>query len=437
MTNYRAVAAVTAALRERIGDALAGVISLAGTTNLRPANSVNETSPPTVNVFLYRAVPNASLRNAADPVRDASGQVIRQVVAAWDLHYLLTFVGDEAQLEPDLLMGATVVALTAGAALEKGFMAAVDTTLRAQEGNRVLAAGSGLDAEQARLVKLTPTEMSVETMAQLWGSLTSESYALSLAYEASVVVMSAELSPAPPLPVGGPPAMAVAPASAPSITAAHDSAGEGHPIVIGSRLFIEGRGLAGPNVQVRIGALDIDVANADVTASRIEVWLSPESGGVLLPRALAPGILGVRVRHLVDVGDDPLAPELRPGPTSNTLAITLRPEIVEAQTLDMDADDDDDPAIALVLAPAASDDWDYALLLNEYGVTPPIKPRALLLSDWSVQPASEDPPEPARVLFKSAAVPSGEWLVRVRVNGADSLLRPDASGAYAQPRVSL
>ncbi len=63
---------------------------------------------PTVNVFLYQVTPNVAWRNADLPTRRRSGQPLRRPRAALDLHYLLTFYGEESKLEPERLLGSVV-----------------------------------------------------------------------------------------------------------------------------------------------------------------------------------------------------------------------------------------------------------------------------------------------------------------------------------------
>jgi Pvc16 N-terminal domain len=437
LSDRRTIAAVTASLTELIADALTGVLPMTEVTNLRPSAAVAATDPPSVNVFLYRATPNSGLRNVAVPTRDASGRLIRRPTAAWDLYYLLTFVGDEAELEPELMLGATVTALEALPILQQGFVASVEGVLAAESGNRRLAAGSGLDS-QTQLVRFTPVDLSLETMTQLWGSLTSEPYAVSVAYQASVVLMTADLVPAPSLAVAGRASVAMATLSAPRINAVHDSEGQTQPIVIASTLVIEGARLMGEHTVVRIGDLEVELATSEGTSLQIELPLSPDDGtGTLVPRALAPGVLGVQIRHRANISADPAVLDLRPSQSSNVLPIVLRPVITSPPVLT--TDDDGDAAIAVVIAPDASADWEYRLLLNELlGAARGTRlPLARELDQWSFRPATLAPPAPATVLFKTAGVPSGDWLVRVQVNGADSLVTQDASGYYALPHVVL
>ena len=67
-----------------------------------------------VNVFLYQVTPNAAWRNADLPTRRANGDLIQRPQAALDLHYLLTFYGDESLLQPQRVLGSVVRTLHCG-----------------------------------------------------------------------------------------------------------------------------------------------------------------------------------------------------------------------------------------------------------------------------------------------------------------------------------
>jgi hypothetical protein len=423
MSNHRAVAAVTAAFSARVQEAIDGLLPMNAVTNTRPGVAVGTVSSPSVNVYLYRAVPNASLRNLADPVRLPDGRLVRRPVAAWDLCYLLSFVGIEAELEPDLLCGAVLTALSADPLLSQGFVATVETALLAEAGNRRFAAGSELP-DQVQVVRLTPIDLSVETMAQLWGSLTSEPYTLSLAWQAGAVLMTAELEPRPSLPVGGRPTVALGTIGTPRLSRLQSSEGELSPILVTSTLILEGEGLRADHVQLRLADLSVDLSLASVSPRRIEVDLALLS--------VRPGAWGLQIRHLVDVSTDPLTPLLRPGTASNVLPIVLRPEIVGLPSLGVDVDGD--ACIVIETSPAPLPDEEHLLFLNERLIPPdPTPPRALTLSRWSIDSGSV----PHRLNFKSSSVAAGDWLLRLQVNGAESPLSRDPSGAFVGPLVTL
>lgn len=419
MSNHRAIAAVTAVFSEMVGEAIGGVVAMAKAYNLRPGLAVSN-GDTGVNVYLYRAVPNPSLRNLVDPVRDSSGQLVQRPVAAWDLHYLLTCIGSEANLEPELLFGAVVTQLNADAILRHGFIRAVETVIAGDD--RRGAAGSGL-ADQVQLVRITPSDLSLDTMTQLWSSLTSEPYALSVGYQAGAVLMSPEVSIRPSLPVGSRTTPSPSVLRIPRITAIRDSAGPMHAVVIGSTLVIEGVDLRGEHTFVRIGGLDIELDTNQIGADRIELPLSPDTGSGPVPRALAPGVLGVQVRHHVDVSSNPDALELRPGASSNLVSVVLRPQIVGTPTIDSDVDG---RYITVAITPQPEPEWELMLLLNELGAP---KPRALVLTSPSID-------DDNLLVFEADDVPAGQWLLRAQVNGVDSPLT-QTDGVYSDPKVTV
>jgi hypothetical protein len=275
-----------------------------------------------------------------------------------------------------------------------------------------------------QVVRLTPIDLSVETMAQLWGSLTSEPYTLSLAWQAGAVLMTAELEPRPSLPVGGRPTVALGTIGTPRLSRLQSSEGELSPILVTSTLILEGEGLRADHVQLRLADLSVDLSLASVSPRRIEVDLALLS--------VRPGAWGLQIRHLVDVSTDPLTPLLRPGTASNVLPIVLRPEIVGLPSLGVDVDGD--ACIVIETSPAPLPDEEHLLFLNERLIPPdPTPPRALTLSRWSIDSGSV----PHRLNFKSSSVAAGDWLLRLQVNGAESPLSRDPSGAFVGPLVTL
>src|SRR5215212_5514896 len=109
MSNYLAIATVTATLSRTLTAAVGTDVSAAGVTTLRP-----DDAPGTgVNVYLYQVGPNGAWRNADLPTRRDEGRLVQRPKVALDLHYLLSFYGDEAQFEPQRLLGSVVRTLHA------------------------------------------------------------------------------------------------------------------------------------------------------------------------------------------------------------------------------------------------------------------------------------------------------------------------------------
>src|SRR5215208_37401 len=108
MSNYLAVATVTATLRRVLTTAVGPDVSGATVTTLRPDDSTNGTPGMGINIYLYQVTPNAAWRNADLPTRREDGRLVQRPRVALDLQYLLSFYGNEVKYEPQRLLGSVV-----------------------------------------------------------------------------------------------------------------------------------------------------------------------------------------------------------------------------------------------------------------------------------------------------------------------------------------
>lgn len=93
MSNFLAIATVTATLSQTIRAAVLKDLSGAEVTTARPDGAGGHTPAIGVNLYLYQVTPNAAWRNADLPTRRPNGQLVQRPQAALDLHYLLNFYG--------------------------------------------------------------------------------------------------------------------------------------------------------------------------------------------------------------------------------------------------------------------------------------------------------------------------------------------------------
>src|SRR5207247_984760 len=101
-------------LGEALASVPAGGVENARVTTLRPdmlANADGEARG--INIFLYQVVGNGAWTGADLPTRRPDGSVLTRPQQALDLHYLLTFSGDESALEPQRMLGVAVSTLVA------------------------------------------------------------------------------------------------------------------------------------------------------------------------------------------------------------------------------------------------------------------------------------------------------------------------------------
>jgi hypothetical protein len=195
MSNFLAVATVTAALSQFLQAAVGPDVPGATVTTLRPDGNGGGMPPTGVNIFLYQVTSNPAWNGMDLPTRRSNGDLIQRPQAALDLHYLLTFYGAEAQLEPQRVLGSVVRALHARPVLTREI---IRQTI-AKPAFLFLAKSNLADAVE--LVKFTPLSLSLEELSKLWSVYFQTQYSLSVAYQGTVVLIESEESTHSALPV--------------------------------------------------------------------------------------------------------------------------------------------------------------------------------------------------------------------------------------------
>jgi hypothetical protein len=171
MSNAYAVATVTAGLRALLTPA-AAIVPGSVVTNLRPdALTVGQQSRG-INIYLYMVRPNPHHMTEQLATRRHDGRLLQPVVEVLDLHYLLSFYGNDALLEPQLLLGAASVALRQQPILTPSVVK------DAKDANLDVLGASDL-AEQRPCVQITHQSLSLEEMSKLWTTLIQTRYLLS------------------------------------------------------------------------------------------------------------------------------------------------------------------------------------------------------------------------------------------------------------------
>ncbi|MFJ5222752.1 DUF4255 domain-containing protein [Streptomyces sp. NPDC088400] len=191
MSNALAIATVTQALALLIENNLGPEMDIAVKVEARKPHAEPPTEP-TVNVFLYQVTPNPSMRHTDLPTRASDGTLLKRPAAALDLHYLISAYGDETELVGQRLIGCVIRALHEIPVLPKELI-----ELAAE---RPYLAGSDL-AESPQRVRFTPTVMDIDETSKLWGMLHQTPYTLSVAYQASLVLIEGREKPVPAKPV--------------------------------------------------------------------------------------------------------------------------------------------------------------------------------------------------------------------------------------------
>ena len=154
MSNHLAIATVTASLCQILQEAVDNdlpPVSGAKVTNDRPNKLETPNAGPGVNVFLYQVTPNAAWCNTDLPSRrDHGTDVVQRPRVALDLHYLMSFHGDDNELQPQRLLGSVARVLNTKPVLDRQRIRAL-----LSKPSYAFLKGSNL-AEDVEKVRFTP-----------------------------------------------------------------------------------------------------------------------------------------------------------------------------------------------------------------------------------------------------------------------------------------
>jgi hypothetical protein len=402
VSNFLSVATVTATVQELLQRAVGADVAGAKVRTDRP-DATRDAGDAIVNIFLYQVVTNAALANVDVPTRRSGGSLVQRARAAIDLHYLISFYGDDSELEPQRMLGSAVAALHAEPVVTADLIDAVVTGATANVG-AVHPSLALTDLADAEPVRLCPLPLDLEQLSRVWSIMFQTPYALSISWKASVVLVErGETSePAPPVLT---PVLSVAPTSVPRLERVITTV-PGAPITSGSTLRVLGSGLLADAVTVVVGT--VVLAPAEPGESELDIDLTTAPAG-----SLRAGTVPVRVVQQRLVGDPP-SPRGEVG--SNAIGITLQPVVaasVTASTLQLTAD----------LTIGSSQAVEVALVDPATGAAR----HRITVPDRQADASAVSVP--------LVGAPNGQHAVLAYVDGSVSVPTRDASGAITAPLV--
>lgn len=425
MSNYKALATVTATLSKLVQEAINSQIGAQQMNNptvshLRPDASGLPTTG--VNIFLYQVTTNPAWRNVDLPARNADGQLVTRPRVALDLHYLLSFYGSDTTLEPQQLLGQTVSALHAKPVLTR------TQVKQAIEDVANLYLDKSDLADEVELVKFTPLPLSLEELSKLWSVFFQTQYTLSIAYHATVVLLDSNLVPVTPLPVRAR-TFASIPYKTIEVERIAASTGVFDPILDTSTISITGKGLQGDTTKVVIAGADVDPTS--VSEKEILVPISAIPSG-----SRRAGIQGLQVVHKVLMGEEG-SETLHNGIESSIVPFVLRPRIVGAIAKDTTTDPTK-TTFSITVSPQVSKTQRVLVHLNQKTASDPASYsyEVPLTADTSVITLTFKNSDISAIPVPAGKVAAGTYLVRVQIDGAETLLETDSSG-YSGPTIVL
>lgn len=393
MSNSLAVAATTATLRNlllsEVPKADADLADLEVTT--QPLDAARKgISKAQLNLFLYQTATNAAWRNLDVPGPVRPGETGSPPLAL-NLHYLITTYG-RGEADNDAVshrvLGAAMSVLHDHPVLSRAEISA------ALVGNDL--------ADQFERLKVTPLPMTIEDISKLWMVFMTQ-YRISAAYEVTVVLIDSKTPARSPLPVltrgeadrGWPTAATVAPVLAEVRPARSQQAarlGE-DVVVVGARLT---GGAAVRFTSTRVTQPVELPASAGGTASQITVHLPDKAHDPSALTRWAPGLYTVAL--VIREGGALVM-------TSNEVAVALAPLIT--------------------VTPTRASHGTITLTITCEPRIVPGQRVLLVFGDQQAQAASvttpADPAQPTTLTFTLHQITAGQYLVRLRVDGVDSI----------------
>jgi hypothetical protein len=368
-----------------------------------------------MNVYLYQVTPNPAWRNYDLRNRRPKGELIKHSQAGLDLFYILTFYGNELDLEPQRMLGSAVRALVDNPILTPEMIRATINSA-----NYSYLADSTLE-EQVERVTFVPSQMNTEELSKVWSSLFQMPYVLSFACQGGAVLIEGNRPSGRALPVRG--AQFYATPSQPRVEQVVPEAGANQPIFGDSKLTIRGKRLQADLVQVKIGEARVMPQQVSEQELGLDLSsLSPEEAG-----GLRAGVQQLCVLHPIGKLE---SLESERAVASNVMPFVLCPRIVAGPEISSVWNTDDMYLMDLtvVLDLTVGGKQQALLFLNERSNNNPVS------YIFAAKAREEDT---NAVVFQIFNVKEGEYLVRVQVDGAESPLEVSTDSAYVGPVVEI
>ena len=422
MSNYLGVATVTATLQRILQVAIQQDVDGMRVTTLQPGQIGNGTPETGINLFLYQVTRNKALTNADTPTTRSKGNSTKRQ-AALDLYYMISLYGNDTELEPQRLLGSVVRTFSDLPIL----LPEVIRETIADSRFRFLAE-SNL-ADQIQQVTINPEDLSLDDLSKVWSTFFQAPYRLSITYKVTMVMIEGEESAKKALPVrdrsfGG----IMSFPNQPVVEQVASDLGKLEPILATTTLQITGKQLQNPRTQLRLGGFEATPSSVSDTQIILPLTAFPVD-------ALRAGVQGLQVIHRLHTGTTALS-DRSCAVESNAFPIVLRPTIKQ---------------VHLTTSSGHGDDLRSALLTVQVDVRIGMKQRVVLvMNEWSIaEPVGYQFEVPTRTADTHAlAIPlqgvkPGEYLLRLQIDGAESLLSIDSDpnsptfNWYSSPRIQI
>ncbi|MEH2125145.1 DUF4255 domain-containing protein [Nostoc sp.] len=422
MSNVLSIAAVTAVLKVLlenglVSDPIAASVGDVIVTALPPDRiSVEADERAQINLFLYQVTQNRNVDWVSQEFRSRHSHINGNPRSptpplALDLHYLLTAYGAK-DFQAELLLGYAMHLLhktpaIASDIIENTLINASTTNTSSAFSQAVASVSVSALAEQIGQIKLTPEFFNMEETSKLWSALQTH-YRPSATYLASMVLIESTNDKSENF--------YMMPLSQPNIEQVIAPTKTEQMIVAGTKLVIRGKRLRGEITRVRFGNTETLLVPQEVKETQISLLVPPD---------LYASIQGVQVVHLT-MGN---AEQTNHLVESNVAAFVLHPTITAfVAQVENSGDNLRTAEITVKFQPKVGKAQRVVLLLNEVSDDSPVA------YSFLVAPPTQDTDA---IAIPVKNVKPGTYIVRVRVDGAESPLHKNQFGEYDSPQVTI
>ncbi len=419
MSNYLAIATITATLQRTLQASVQGDVDGVRVTAVKPGMIGNGTPESGVNLFLYHVARNPAISPDLASSRLKSTGTRRQTPL--ELYYMLSFYGNDTELEPHRLLGSVVRTFSDRTTISPDM---IQDTIA--DSSFTFLETSDL-AEQIQQLVIAPVDMTIEDLSKVWSVFFQAPYLLSVAYKVTVVMIDGEEVGTRALPVRDRSFKGILPfAYYPVVEQVMHQSGKSEPILSDSTIVIRGRQLKGSQMAVRLGSAEVYLT-AEMEMSDTQIVLPL---GLIAPLILRAGVQDLQVIHRVMDGDRSRQSE------SNVLPFVLRPRLTSIHVIHQSGRGEDlrSADLSIQVNVQIGRTQRVLLLLNERSVE---HPKIYVFTAPSRQIDTD------HLTISVQDVHPGDYLVRLQIDGADSLLeidtQPDSPTLnwYHSPRILI
>lgn len=409
LVNYNAIATVTATMRDILQDNLQ--TSFQGITVTAKPLDILQQDPPAnrLNIFLYHISPNLGYLN--------SDIQMDNPVIALNLYYLLTATTSDSDdlydIKPQQILAKAVLALSKYGILTKEDILSTRTSPNSKilDTNDKDHLESQLDIES---IKFYLNYMSLDEMVKIWSSGFQLHYRPSISYLVTTILLQNKQEVQPAYPVQDI-RVYVLSQKQPVINNIEPTVLE---FDLNSEFNIYGTNLSSSS------SSEVDVVINDVAIDRALLTSSDDKINVKVPSTITSGIKVVKVHHHIKIrNEDGTFFEPKTWGYSNMVTFSIVPKIIDPVKISVRRGD----LLQIKIQPGVMFSQSVNVFIGNYAfdiVLP--HPNQILGIEY---PMTSLPPLqiPSNIPLTSETLNLEPYLLRVRVDGVDSLVRRDNS----------